>query len=125
MDIPFKFINGLAEYNTKEVFFARLDPSIKSIEYFFNSLSCVLWFPGYFGSNWNAVYDCLRDFSWIPNRKIVLTHDVLPKISWEDLKIYLEVLKESVESWKEDDDHEFEVVFQKKDREKIESLLEN
>ncbi len=38
-----------------------------------------LQFPGYFGNNWDALHDCLRDGSWLPNHtEIVLRHDSLP-----------------------------------------------
>ncbi|MFR9164902.1 MAG: barstar family protein [Dysgonomonas sp.] len=32
-------------------------------------------FPNYFGFNWNALLDCLRDFDWIEEKYIILIHD--------------------------------------------------
>lgn len=32
----------------------------------FNEISAALQFPYYFGENWNAVIDCLRDLAWMP-----------------------------------------------------------
>jgi len=32
----------------------------------FDEMSAALQFPYYFGENWNAVIDCLRDLAWMP-----------------------------------------------------------
>ena len=32
----------------------------------FDELAAALQFPAYFGGNWNAVTDCLRDLQWLP-----------------------------------------------------------
>lgn len=57
-------------YNPKSdaIFIAHL-PKIESEEQLFNELNFKLKFPPYFGFNWNAIYDCLTDFSWIEQKK--------------------------------------------------------
>lgn len=59
-------------------------------------------FPDYFGGNWDALEDCLRDLSWISNRKVVIVHSDLPL--WEtpaECSIYLEVLQTVLAAWTE------------------------
>ncbi|WPU24808.1 barstar family protein [Cedecea neteri] len=119
----FKFINGPASYDTAEVFFARLDPLIASTDELLKSIYYLLWFPGYFGFNWNALADCLSDFSWIGEEKIIIAHDNLPDIPGDDLKVYIEVLRDAVASWVNDERHILEVIFQEKDRGCIKRIL--
>jgi len=65
----FKFSDGSVSYDTGEVFFARLDPLIANTDELLRSLYYLLWFPGYFGFNWNALEDCLSDLDWINEKK--------------------------------------------------------
>lgn len=123
MELNFKFIEGSASYNTAEVFFAKIDPTIASTDELLKSIYYLLWFPGYFGFNWNALEDCLTDFNWLSESKIVIAHDNIPKIDERDLQIYLEILNSSVLDWKQNDQHDLEVVFQKKDEKLIQKLL--
>ncbi|WP_434695873.1 barstar family protein [Pseudomonas sp. Z1-14] len=83
----------------------------------------LLWLPGYFGFNWDALYDCLRDLSWIPCRQLVLVHESLPRLLRKDLRLYLEVLRDSVLDWAGDEGHEIEVVFKSVDRNMVEGML--
>ncbi|MCG7366329.1 barstar family protein [Pantoea sp. ACRSH] len=119
----FRFIDGPVSYDTGKVFFARLDPLISNTDELLRFLYYLLWFPGYFGFNWNALEDCLRDFSWVSEEKIIIVHDALPNISNDDLKIYLEILRDTVLDWYGYEQHTLKVVFQKKDRERITKIL--
>jgi len=119
----FKFSRGPVSYDTSEVFFARLDPKIASTDELLKSIYYLLWFPGYFGFNWNALDDCLRDFHWINENKIVIVHDNLPGIPDRDLKIYIEILKDAVMDWRKDDRHILEVIFQDKDMPYVANVL--
>jgi len=119
----FKFANKSLCYCGGEVFVARVDPTIADTDELLRSLYYLLWFPGYFGLNWNSLYDCLRDLDWISENKIMIVHESLPSIPDSDLCIYLEVLKDSVLDWNDDERHQLEVVFHEKDKETIERLL--
>lgn len=121
--LPFRFVVGPASYDTATVFYARLDTGIGSAGELLKAIYYLLWFPGYFGFNWDALSDCLRDLSWIPCKKVVLVHDALPKLTDFELKTYLEVLRDSVLDWDGDESHELEVVFQEHDKNRIEALL--
>lgn len=72
-----------------------------------------LKFPGYFGWNWDAFDECLRDLSWIETpRQIVLVHNDIPlPAASEDRAIYLEILRDAVQSWGPGQPHELIVVF--------------
>lgn len=119
--IPFVFKS--VSYDTKKVFYACLDSEIYKTEHLLQALYYLLWFPGYFGFNWDALNDCLTDFSWIPKKLIVIEHSGLPKIPEADLSIYLQILRDAVLSWKVGENHRLEVIFSENDRLKIVELL--
>lgn len=64
----------------------------------FEDLAESLRFPGYFGANWNALEDCIRDLSWLPPGPVVLVHRDLPLIGdVASQKTYLSILRDTVE----------------------------
>ncbi len=67
--------------------------------------------PDYFGANWDALDDCLRDLSWLKERVIVISHDGVPRLPAESLRTYLDVLTRAVESWHGEKDHAIIVAF--------------
>ena len=70
-----------------------------------------LEFPAYFGRNWDALEECLRDLSWLPaNQAICLIHEDLPlRAGSRDREIYLSLLAEC--PTKSDRPHPIRVVF--------------
>lgn len=70
--------------------------------------------PDYFGFNWDALFECLRDFNWVKERLVVVVHRDLPALSENDLKIYLSLLSDASFDWKPGDEHQLEVVFHEK-----------
>ena len=69
-------------------------------------------FPTYFGNNWDALNDCLRDFSWINKKNIIITHDDLPLLNDEkNLLVYLDILKDTLKHWKSSEQHTLLVMF--------------
>ena len=86
-------------------------------------LSEKLNFPKYFSYNWDSLYDFLRDFSWINSKDIYIIHKEIPKLNNDDLKIYLEVLIDSLEDWLDDSEHDLYIFFSELDKEKINNLL--
>lgn len=59
-------------------------------------------FPDYFGGNWDALQDCLRDLSWISNRKVLVVHSDLPLHSNPaECRTYLEILQTALADWAE------------------------
>jgi hypothetical protein len=61
-----------------------------------NLLSCYAKlgnFPAYFGHNWDALDELLRDFSWTDKTRIVVKHADLPLFGNDsELRTYLEIL---------------------------------
>jgi len=53
----------------------------------------------------------------------MIVHESLPSIPDADLRVYLEVLKDSVLDWVNDEKHHLEVIFHGKDKETIDRLL--
>lgn len=121
--LSFQFVDAAPSYCTSDDFYVRIDPKICQTDELIKSLYYLVWFPGYFGFNWNALYDFLRDLEWIPCRNIIFFHEVLPKIPEKDLKIYLEILHDSIIDWGDNGEHEIKVFFKNQDKEIIEGIL--
>ncbi len=102
-----------ARLDPERDFIARIPRGVSSREALFDVLSRELRLPSYFGRNWDALSDSLRDLSWITKRRVVLIHDELPKLGDEDLANYLAVLVDAARDWKPDEAHELVVVFPK------------
>ncbi|MEU7035545.1 barstar family protein [Streptomyces sp. NPDC046237] len=50
----------------------------------FQQLYEKLKFPDYFGWNWNALYDCLRDLQWLPSDHHILIIESAESVLSED-----------------------------------------
>ena len=76
-----------------------------------------LGFPDYFGCNWDALDDCLRDFGWVPaGKRIVIVHEGLPLRDADQRRTYLDVLQRAVAAWPPGEAHELLAVFPTKFR---------
>jgi len=107
----------------QDEFVGSVPDGIKTVDGLLRCLADALQFPAYFGRNWNALSDCLRDFHWIEKKQIKLVHGRLPLLPSDQLKIYLEVLQVAVLDWRSDDSHEFVVCFDVTVKEKVIALL--
>lgn len=71
-----------------------------------------LSFPSYFGANWDAFSECIRDLAWLAPSNIVIAHGDLPMAEYpSDQDIYLDVLADAVLDWKGDAARHFKVSF--------------
>ncbi len=121
--VYFKFIEDINLYQPDNSFVVLISKDVNSENGLFKELSRKLNFPDYFGFNWNAVYDCLRDFHWIKEKGIVLIHAEIPHIEEGKLKIYCEILNDAVQDWQRDDEHYLEVIFPKSSEYALVSML--
>jgi hypothetical protein len=70
---------------------------------FFTEIARDLHFPDYFGRNWDAVYDCLTDFNWLPAEGYVVLLDgfgALAANAPDQWQIGLKVLREATDFWR-------------------------
>jgi RNAse (barnase) inhibitor barstar len=118
-----KFVHDINAYRPDGAFVVRLPAGLKSRDHLLTLLYELLMLPDYFGFNWDALYDCLRDFNWLDTKLIVISHEDLPSLDKKDLKVYLEILADSCLDWKPDEEHKLEVVFPESLRAEIMSLL--
>ncbi|GIJ11885.1 barstar family protein [Micromonospora andamanensis] len=68
----------------------------------FYDFSDALFFPSYFGWNWNALSDCLRDLHWLPSDGYLVIVDNAPQMlsdSIQDRHTLLRVLARAVRHW--------------------------
>ena len=89
-----------------------------------DELSRELRFPDYFGGNWDALEECIRDLSWIQPGPVVLRHRDIPLV--KDLansKTYLSILADAVDEWKRTPDRDLVVVFPRETRGHIARVL--
>lgn len=119
----FKIADTVPSLDTKNVFFVPINPETYSDNELFKSFFYQLWFPGYFGFNWNALNDCLRDLSWIDMNHIVIYHQDIPKLCADDLIVYLKILNRSILDWKNSGEREFDVFFPSSAIQFIESAI--
>ena len=108
IDIYVEEIENLAP---SENLVAIVPAGIRSREKLFSILSKALKFPSYFGRNWDALNDCLRDFSWTDIFQITVIHRDIPALGTDGTRIYIETLADAIEDWKPGEDHQLSVVF--------------
>ena len=118
-----KFVRKTSDYGSDSSFVARIPPQIRTVRQLLNVLYETLNFPGYFGFNWDALSDCLRDLHWLNEQTIAIVHEDLSQLSDRDIRIYLEILLDSIADWKSDTAHCLVVVFPEIERTKIGKLL--
>lgn len=114
MRLPEKFLfkKRLEESRLQDDYIVVVPPGLDSkasvLEFFAKSLRM----PGYFGTNWDALDECMRDLNWIPNRRIMIEHADLPLAqSSSDRNTYINLLYSWVTDWEDDPSHELLVVF--------------
>lgn len=100
MTTPFEFIASSGHDAPGEEFLLEVPAGIQSKGALLDALARAGQFPEYFGGNWDALLDCLRDFGWVREKQIVIVHSDVPlHANPVDCRIYLEILREAVNDW--------------------------
>jgi RNAse (barnase) inhibitor barstar len=75
-------------------------------------LDANLGFPDYFGRNWDALDECIRDLSWLaPVQIVVFREDVPLHNDSAGASTYLSILRDAVRYWNLRPEHRLVVVF--------------
>lgn len=79
---------------------AELPIGITSKDVLLDRLADALNFPDYFGRNWDALWECICDLSWLPPGNVILCHQDLPLTKDVSLLCtYLSILRNAVLNW--------------------------
>jgi RNAse (barnase) inhibitor barstar len=97
---PFEFSDSLDEEAFNGDFVLEVPAGIQSKRELLEALARAGRFPDYFGRNWDALSDCLRDLQWISEKHIVIVHGDVPlRSNPKECKIYLDILREAIDDW--------------------------
>ena len=102
---------------------AHIPAGISTKSALLDALPKELRFPEYFGRNWDALVECLRDLSWLPLGRVVLVHDALPQLDEENLRTYVQILESVIRDGEVDESRELVIIFGTDDRTRIAYLL--
>lgn len=96
----FLFVEKPAAYRDADALVVHVPAAARGKEKLLGVLAKGLRFPKYFGGNWDALDECLRDLSWLGDtRKVTIVHDGLPfSPKAEHLAIYVDLLAHAIAS---------------------------
>ncbi|MDR5815741.1 barstar family protein [Caballeronia sp. LZ033] len=119
----FVFVDKANQFNDENALVGRIDECLRTPKELFDVLYQSLSLPSYFGFNWNALFDCLRDFHWISQERVIIVHERLPELESSEMRIYLEVLHDAILNWQPGEEHSVQAVFNACDRNRVEALM--
>lgn len=83
-----------------ECFRFSVPTDANTVDAIFNAYGTGLAAPnGYFGTNWDAFYDCLMDLQWIETERVEIVHQKLPDLPKSDLLTYIQILRDADNAW--------------------------
>ena len=76
----------------------RIPAKARGKEKLLSVLAAKLRFPSYFGHNWDALEECLRDLSWLSEQpRVVIVHEAFPfSATGDSLATYQGILADAV-----------------------------
>lgn len=119
-----RFCFGDADIPASPALIADVSSGIATKGALLDELSRELRFPDYFGGNWDAMEECIRDLSWMQPGPVVLRHSDLPLVNdLANSRTYLSILSDAVDEWKRAPDRDLVVVFPRETRAQIARVL--
>lgn len=95
--LQFEFVSDLTGFRSPGALVVRLPGRLQRKRDLLRTLADGLKFPHYFGHNWDAVEECLRDLSWLgAGAHIVLLHEQVPLADSDQLRTYTEILRSAL-----------------------------
>lgn len=86
--------------------FFHLDgKNVERKEQLLNHVATVLRFPNHFGQNWDALEECLTDLEWVDGDGYLIYFDHIDGLLSahpDQFATFVEIVRDAVESWKED-----------------------
>jgi hypothetical protein len=122
----FRFVDDPAAWIDSDARIVRIKHVLRSKRALMAEYARQLRLPDYFGWNWDALDECLRDLHWLPDaRRIVLVHDGLPlRGGSRGRRTYVQLLRGAVAAWATGAEHELIVIFPTAARGEIAGLLD-
>lgn len=79
--------------------------------------------PDYFGMNWDALHECIRDLSWLPPGQVVLAHADVPLAGDPSNQgVYLSIITDAIAHWMNVPDRDLLATFPLECRTQVEQL---
>ena len=96
------WMNGLRSGNERYVVVLRGE-RMQNFESLFQEIAAALQFPYYFGNNWNALDECIKDLGWLPVKIFIIgiskSELILSQESNDDRYLFGMLLKETCKVW--------------------------
>jgi hypothetical protein len=110
---PFRFVEDPSAYQEANALLVNIPRAARGKQKLLGVLAQRLNFPSYFGWNWDALEECLRDLSWLENvAHISIVHEAVPlSPRGGQLKTYLRILAAAIRHRSEAPNPRLEVVF--------------
>src|SRR5690606_29654289 len=109
---PFVLTSDIASLESENTRVINVPATLSNKDSLLSWYARTLGMPQYFGANWAACDECLRDLSRIKDRRLALYHRGVPlEASPTDQRIYIEVLANAVRDWKPGEEHEIVAAF--------------
>jgi hypothetical protein len=90
----FEYLDDISGFRAPDSFVAVLGGRLRRKADLLRALAIGLKFPDYFGWNWDALDECMRDLSWLPDPGgVVLAHKQLPLDDDQQRRTYVDILK--------------------------------
>lgn len=121
VDTPFTFANE--PMSRSAAVLVDVPADLASKQALLSTLATGLNFPDYFGENWDALDECMRDLSWLPTGHVIVKHADVPLVNdVRSARIYLALLADAVRIMSKSD-HPITIVFPTRCRAPISWLL--